>query len=99
MGVYNNGTFGIAYITPIIPQNSIPKSIRIKVFEDIAIRKAHTRWKTKYTIVGTKIKLLKVPIKVEGNVALLIMRAICDLPMQCTSKLKSEITISWVPSL
>jgi len=43
----------------------------------------HTWQKTEYTIKGTQIKLIKLPIKIEENVALMILRTTRDLNMQC----------------
>jgi len=75
-GVSNNLAFGI------IPKKFVPKSIRIEFFRDMAVWEVHTWRKTKYTNEGTQMKLIKLPIKIKGNVALLTPRATRDLNMQ-----------------
>jgi len=40
-------------------------------------------WKTKYTIKGAQIEIIKLLIKIKRNVALLPSRATRDFNVQC----------------
>jgi len=49
----------------------------------MSVFKAHTWRKAKYTIEETQVQLIKLPIMIKENVALLTSRATRDLNMQC----------------
>jgi len=82
-GVSNNGAFRITIVIPLIPGKFIPNSIRIEFLRDMAVQEVHTLWKTKYTIKGAQIEIIKLLIKIKRNVALLPSRAARDFNVQC----------------
>ena len=98
MGVANNCAFGITSVIPIIPRKFVRKSIWIKFLRDMSVWKVHTWRKTKYTIKGTQIKLIKLPIKIKENVALSTSRAPSDLNMKCAEEFKCEVLTGVVPN-
>ena len=66
----------------MVPENFMAKSIRVEFLRDMAVWSIYTWWKTKYTIKGTLIKFIELPIKIKFHVALLTLRATRNLNMQ-----------------